>query len=169
MSNNNAISSAADDYGFIKPGEVYVVYLKSGGTTNLDLSAQTGVFDVSWFDPRNGGALQKGSVTAVNGGSVVSLGTAPSAPTLDWVVLVRRPDLPGDYDHNGAVNLDDYVVWRADFGSTTKLDADGNDDGVVDAADYVLWRKNSGSTTLCCSVCVSPSVTRHSAGGLRRC
>jgi hypothetical protein len=146
MGNNNAISSAANDYAFVKPGEWYVVYLKSGGTTNLDLSAQTGVFDVSWFDPRNGGALQPGSVAALNGGNVVSLGAAPSAPTLDWVVLVRRPDLPGDYDHDGAVDDDDYLVWRADFGSTTKLDADGNNDSVVNAADYVLWRRNSGNT-----------------------
>ena len=34
MKNDNAISSATDDYGFFKPGEVYVVYLKNGGTTN---------------------------------------------------------------------------------------------------------------------------------------
>lgn len=144
MSNVNAISSATDDYGFIKSGESYVVYLKNGGTTNLDLSNQTGVFEVFWFDPRNGGALQQGSVAVVNGGNSVSLGAAPNSPKLDWVILVRRPDLPGDYDHSGAVNVDDYLVWRADFGSITKLDADGNDDGVVDAADYVIWRKNEG-------------------------
>ena len=69
----------------------------------------------------------------------------PSAPTQDWVVLVRRPD--GDYDHDGAVDHDDYLVWLADFGSTAKLDADGNNDSVVNAADYVLWRRNSGNTT----------------------
>jgi hypothetical protein len=143
MTSDNAISSANDDYGFVKPGEAYVVYLKNGGTTNLDLSNQAGEFEVSWFDPRNGGPLQQGSVTMVNGGSSVSLGASPNAPTLDWVILVRRLDPPGDYDNNGAVGVDDYLVWRADFGSTTKLDADGNGDGVVNAADYVVWRKNS--------------------------
>ena len=33
-------------------------------------------------------------------------------------------------------------MWRANFGSTTIVNGDGNANGVVDAADYVLWRKN---------------------------
>ncbi|MEA1950921.1 MAG: DUF5060 domain-containing protein, partial [Planctomycetota bacterium] len=67
MSSNDAISSASNDYGFIKPGEVYVVYLKSGGSTNLNLSGVSGTFDVKWFDPRNGGNLQLGTVGQVPG------------------------------------------------------------------------------------------------------
>jgi hypothetical protein len=54
--------------------------------------------------------------------------------------------LAGDYNNNGAVNADDYTVWRNSFGSTTNLDADGNNNGVIDAADYVVWRKNVGNT-----------------------
>jgi hypothetical protein len=79
MHNDNAISSSADDYGFIKPGEVYVVYLKHGGTTDLDLSGQSGTFDVKWFDPRHGGPLLQGSVNSVDAGKEVSLGTAPNS------------------------------------------------------------------------------------------
>ena len=89
MNNDNGVSSAADDYGFTKPGEVYVVYLKNGGTTNLDLAGATGTFDVQWFDPRNGGALQTGSVAEVTGGGVRSLGTAPNETGSDWAILVR--------------------------------------------------------------------------------
>ena len=66
-----------------------VVYLKAGGTTTLDLAAVTGSFDVRWFDPRNGGSLQNGSVTAVLGGARRSLGTPPNSSKADWVVLVR--------------------------------------------------------------------------------
>ena len=54
--------------------------------------------------------------------------------------------LAGDYDISGAVDNNDYSVWRAEYGSEIESQADGNDDGTVDAADYVLWRKNLGKT-----------------------
>lgn len=54
--------------------------------------------------------------------------------------------LPGDYDGNGVVELADYEVWKASFGDTNLLVADGNGDSVVDAADYVIWRDNLGRT-----------------------
>ena len=62
----------------------------SGGTTTLDLSKATGQFTVDWFDPRNGGALKKGSVTTVKGGAAVALGTPPDNPDEDWLAVVRR-------------------------------------------------------------------------------
>lgn len=49
---------------------------------------------------------------------------------------------PGDYNFDGAVNTLDYNIWKADFGSTLKAEADGNGDGVVNAADYAIWRDN---------------------------
>ncbi len=90
MTNDNGISSATNDYGFVKTDDTYVVYLKNGGTTNLNLSNATGTFEVKWFDPRNGGNLQEGSVSLVDGGSSVWLGSAPNSPTQDWAILVRR-------------------------------------------------------------------------------
>ncbi|MEM8866306.1 MAG: hypothetical protein AAGF31_12240 [Planctomycetota bacterium] len=47
---------------------------------------------------------------------------------------------PGDYDLNGAVNIDDYAVFSQTFGSSSDLRADGNDSGTIDAADYTIWR-----------------------------
>ncbi|MEM7790792.1 MAG: putative Ig domain-containing protein, partial [Verrucomicrobiota bacterium] len=69
----------------------YVVYLRDGGTTTLDLSNANGTFDVQWFDPDgNNTNLQNGSVTSVTGGGVVSLGNAPSARNSDWAILVKK-------------------------------------------------------------------------------
>ena len=51
----------------------------------------------------------------------------------------------GDYDADGDVDGDDYLVWRRGFGLTTSPTADGNGNGVVDAADYIIWRRNLGS------------------------
>ena len=73
-----------------KPGQDYLAYLPNGGTTTLDLSAAPGNYTVRWFDPRNGGALQDGSVLTVTGGSVVALGNALTDNTSDWVALVRK-------------------------------------------------------------------------------
>ena len=77
-------------YCFAKVNDVYLVYLPSGGTTNLDLSKASGEFTVDWFDPRNGGSLKKGSIPTARGGAPAALGTPPDNPGDDWLVVVRR-------------------------------------------------------------------------------
>lgn len=57
-------------------------------------------------------------------------------------------ELPGDYDGDGTVGTEDYVVWKANFGDTSLLTADGNGDGRVDSSDYTLWRDNLGGSWL---------------------
>ena len=52
----------------------------------------------------------------------------------------------GDYDRDGDVDALDYNAWRAVFGSTTWLAADGSHNSVIDAADYVVWRHSIGKT-----------------------
>lgn len=90
MVNNNGLSSAANDYCFYQRGKSYVIYLKNGGTTKLDLSGVDGYFEVKWYNPRSDGALQNGSIKRVKGGSkTTALGTAPSSITRDWLILVR--------------------------------------------------------------------------------
>jgi glucose/arabinose dehydrogenase len=64
--------------------------------------------------------------------------TAPGA-RIFRVRNVNQPQ-PGDYDNDGTVDNDDYLVWRSTFGSSVALAADGNGNGVVDTADYVVWR-----------------------------
>ncbi len=83
-SNDNSV------FGFAKPGEIYLVYLPNGGSADLDLSGVAGQLTVSWFDPRNGGPLKKGSVATAAGGKKVGLGAAPNNPDEDWLVVVRK-------------------------------------------------------------------------------
>jgi hypothetical protein len=90
MKHDDAKASGSDNWCLAKDGDIYAVYLKNGGTTSLDLSGSSGTFEVSWFDPRNGGALKDGSVTEITGGSSVSLGNAPDNTSQDWAVLVKR-------------------------------------------------------------------------------
>lgn len=78
------------EYCLAKANEVYLVYLTRGGTRMLDLSKASGEFAVAWFDPRNGGAMKKGSVTTVKGGAPAPLGMPPDNPNEDWLAVVRR-------------------------------------------------------------------------------
>ena len=62
---NALLGNAKDDnskFCLAKPGELYLVYLPSGGTTDLDLSGAQGAFSVNWFNPRAGGKLINGPV-----------------------------------------------------------------------------------------------------------
>ncbi|MGA8203276.1 MAG: DUF5060 domain-containing protein [Woeseiaceae bacterium] len=90
MHHADDLTPASNDYVLAKPGEVYAVYLPEGGTTTLDLSGVSGTFEVKWYDPRKGGELQDGSVGSVEGGGSRALGNAPSEPSADWTILVRR-------------------------------------------------------------------------------
>jgi hypothetical protein len=90
---NELVGNSAHDnsrYAFAKANEIYLVYLPSGGTANLDLSRASGAFMIAWFDPRNGGPLKAGSVRTASGGSTVALGTPPDTPGEDWLAIVRR-------------------------------------------------------------------------------
>jgi hypothetical protein len=80
-----------------------VVYLPFGGTDFIDVNGwvKTGVsgnvtaLSIHWYNPREGGILQIGTIQSVQvpGGSTtlpVPLGAAPSREDKDWVVLLRH-------------------------------------------------------------------------------
>ena len=90
MSATDDLVDAQRTWCFSEPGEAYVVYLKEGGTTRLDLREQEGTFAVAWFNPRTGGQLRAGSVGTVTGGAWVELGLAPEETDRDWAVRVTR-------------------------------------------------------------------------------
>ena len=152
MESNDSISTATNDYGFVKEDDTYVVYLKNGGTTNLNLTGATGMFVVQWFDPRNGGPLQAGSVQQVQAGGFASLGQAPNSPTQDWAILVTKdsgqgPD--GDFNDDGLYNCTDIDTLTAAIAAGTHEAAfDLGGDGIVDLADRDLWLAEAGAANL---------------------
>ena len=93
MSNEDSLVGNAEHsnnkYCFAKTGEVYLIFLPTGGSTQLDLSGEKRSFAVSWFNPRTGGELLTGSVRTVEGGKSVSIGNPPSDANEDWLAIVR--------------------------------------------------------------------------------
>jgi hypothetical protein len=75
---------------FAKTGELYLVFLPNGGSTQLDLTGVNSTFSVKWFNPREGGALQESAIKSVKGGAKVALGRPPAAAQEDWLVVVRK-------------------------------------------------------------------------------
>jgi hypothetical protein len=131
MKNDDTKSSVNNDFCFYKNGEVYVVYLKNGGTTNLKLSGVSGSFTVKWYDPRNGGILQGGSVASVNGGGTVALGSAPNSTSSDWVILVRQGDMtPKDLSINNGTGDGTY-----EYGTVVNISADAAPNG----KQFYVW------------------------------
>jgi hypothetical protein len=77
-------------YCLAAPGELYLVYLPQGGSCELDLSGAQGEFTLQWFNPREGGELQSGSLDSLPGGRTASLGMPPHDVEEDWLILVKR-------------------------------------------------------------------------------
>ncbi|MBD3320080.1 MAG: PKD domain-containing protein, partial [Chitinivibrionales bacterium] len=131
MTNADSIISTSGDYCLALDGEVYVILLKNGGSTDLDLSAHASSFDVEWFDPRNGGSLQ--SKSSIDGGSTVPIGPPPSSTSSDWVALVTTAgslsgvraiisatptsgEAPLPVSFNGSQSTGDNLSYSWDFG-----------------------------------------------------
>ncbi len=104
-----------------KPGEVYAIQLPNASSTGtFDLSGASGAFTLRWYNPRTGNF--EGEPTTINGGGNVSLGTPPSSPGEDWVILISyipgTPALPGDANNNGFVDDVDLAIllgnWEQD-------------------------------------------------------
>lgn len=136
-------STAGDNtYVFAKPGEVYSMYNdRNGEGLTLDLSGETGTYTVEWFDPRNGGSLQSGTVTEVTAGGVVSLGNAPNSIDEDWAAVVRKQEATGQ-------NL---LFIRGSAGSGGFFEG-GSDEQLGDVTNFSTSGGNHGWGTLATSL-----------------
>ncbi|MEM7806624.1 MAG: PEP-CTERM sorting domain-containing protein [Planctomycetota bacterium] len=72
-----------------------------------------------------------------------------NAPVLTFETAPVTPSLPGDANGDGTVDLADFGILRANFGSTmgTFATGDFNGDMNVDLADFGILRANFGTST----------------------
>jgi len=90
MVSSDQLISSKDDYVLAEEGKSYVVFLKNGGESILDLGTTNAEYRVMWYDPRKGGDLRMGKVKTISGSGKQSLGYPPNKKNKDWVVLVRK-------------------------------------------------------------------------------
>ncbi len=141
--NKNLVGGGRFDHCLAAEGDVYAIYLEHGGTVNL--TVPDGQYEVWWYDPRTGGALQTGTVTQISGAGTHSLGSAPYSATEDWAILVRQEG--GNFAPNVFAGSD---IQMTEENMTTFLDATVTDDGLPDppAAVTTTWSKVSGPGTV---------------------
>jgi len=129
-------------FAYYQPGEVYAVYnVDNGGPYTLDLSGESGTYNVIWYDPRSG-QYHAGTVAQVAGGGVVDLGAAPFDLDRDWAALVELGDsVPVDEPPQADAGAD-VTVEDADGSGAEMVSLDGSassdDQGVVS----YTWRIN---------------------------
>jgi hypothetical protein len=61
------------------------------------------------------------------------------------IYFEEPPSVPGDFDLDGNVDGDDFLIWQANFptaSDATLGDGDADGDGDVDGADFVVWQTN---------------------------
>lgn len=69
-------------------GRFYVIYLPTGGTTEIDLDDQP--YHAFWFNPRSGGALIPATTPILQGPGKKLSSPPPTDPSEDWVLLLKR-------------------------------------------------------------------------------
>ncbi|GEM_PF-2515426 len=97
-------------YAFANPGEIYAVYLPHGEEVQLNLDSLETAFRLSWFNPREGGFLQSGTVDSVQGPGWVSLGLPPdgvNGQDEDWIVVVGVANMPPIFEISADLKLNE--------------------------------------------------------------
>lgn len=90
---DSLVSGESSAYGgaevFAAKNEVYAIYYPNASNTGqLNLTSASGVFELTWFNPRTG--IIEPEIDFVVGGGFINVGAPPNSPNQDWVVLIKR-------------------------------------------------------------------------------
>jgi len=130
------------------------VYLSTGATLNLNFTGNPDIVDSLFFD---GISKESGIWGAVGSGAPY---TSPFITGTGFLqVLTYIAPIPGDFNHSGAVDGDDFAQWLDDFGTNDQSDTD--QDGDSDGFDFLIWQRHFGSGDA--SLAVSQAVPEPSA------
>ncbi|MEM6845267.1 MAG: DUF5060 domain-containing protein [Bacteroidota bacterium] len=90
MKPDDELTSDTTSFCLASEDEIYAVYLLTAQQTpSLDLGDSGNEFSVMWYNPRQGGNLQTGSVPKITATGEVPIGYPPSDQEKDWVALIQ--------------------------------------------------------------------------------
>ena len=115
----------------------------TGGVADAD-GGTPDLLDGDWADPTH---VAGSNPPAFTGGRAYPSGDGTAGGDFSFSLRV----LPGDFNRNGSVNLSDFGVLRANFGTggvvRSVLQGDATGDGNTNLADLGVLRANFGKTT----------------------
>lgn len=82
----NDVTSTNSDWVLAQAGNAYVIYLREGGGSDIDLPDNAN-YKVMWFNPRTG---QQTAGNTLQGPGMQFIGSPPSQASQDWTVVVSR-------------------------------------------------------------------------------
>ncbi len=88
LERDNNATNTTSDWVLSDPGNAYVIFLREGGTTNVNLPNNDS-YNVLWMNPRTGVYTNGGSPQGVG---FQSVGNPPSETNEDWVLVVYNTD-----------------------------------------------------------------------------
>ena len=99
MESHDDLVNGGEAFCLADPGHVYVAIIKHAAQgPTVQFQDHEGDFDIHWYDPRNGGELQLGTVETVTAGKAGhgdnqhKVGVPPKDIEKDWVLLVRAAE-----------------------------------------------------------------------------
>ena len=137
-------STTGEDYTLYQAGQTYAIFNdRAGKDMTLNLNGVTGTFDVRWYNPRSGGAMQTGTVATITGGGNRALGNAPSDTGNDWAVLVTKVIVGGNQSPIANAGADK-TINDSDGNGTQAVVLDGlgssDSDGTISS---FVWKEGS--------------------------
>ncbi len=94
MQPEHTLINSSKAYCLRKKGELYAAYIPELRNNTIDLKDVEGEFTIQWFDPQEGGQLQKGSIEIIKGGGIRNLGKPlhfkNRTSLKDWVCLLKQ-------------------------------------------------------------------------------
>lgn len=141
----NTFANRTDAFGTANPFEYHYAENGASTTTVADLSqTQNGNYTIlkgaEGHDSINIRSFRQNVTGGHYRGTIAAIQIIEIDPGTGLVL--------GDFNDDGTADVDDYNIWRANYGTAGALgDGDANYDGTVDFTDFLILRKSALATS----------------------
>ena len=169
------LSATEIELGGTVRGDEYEAMIVDG---NFTLNGSLNVLPIGGFAPRAGDRFDILDFEPANLSGLFGTVNLPAlASGLDWDQsnlyttgeLLVLPPISADFNDDGDVDGDDFLLWQIGFPTSTgasHMFGDADYDGDVDGEDFLVWQNNFPSPTAISSVPEPNSLALLALGGL---